>query len=117
MTKLADAPKELRTVVSDMGIDLSAGGMPREFSKVLMAWKRTKVQSEVKTSTETLQKQRRLDVSHGQVQVQIREELARRGASHAGVLRVVLRETRRRDAPSRASGSDHLASRSRGPGP
>ena len=58
-TGLADAPEELRSIASDLGIDLTSGGMPhkREFSKVLMAWKRTKVQTEVKTSTEALQRQ------------------------------------------------------------
>ena len=58
-TGLADVPEGLRSVASDMGIDFSAGGMlpKREFSKVLMAWKRTTVQIEVKTSTEELQKQ------------------------------------------------------------
>ena len=58
-TGLADAPEELRSIASDLGIDLTSGGMPhkREFSKVLVAWKRTKVQTEVKTSTEALQRQ------------------------------------------------------------
>ena len=58
-TGLADAPEELRSIASDLGIDLTSGGMPhkREFSKVLMAWKRTKVQTEVGTSTEALQRQ------------------------------------------------------------
>ena len=49
-------PEELRSVVCDLGINFNEGGMPhkREFSKVLMVWKRTKVQTEVKTSTEAL---------------------------------------------------------------
>ena len=50
-TDLADSPEVLRTIAD--------GGMPhkREYSKVLMAWKRTKAQVEVKTSTEALQRQ------------------------------------------------------------
>ena len=58
-TGLADSPEELRTIASDLGINLADGGMPhkREYSKVLMAWKRTKAQVEVKTSTEALQRQ------------------------------------------------------------
>ena len=58
-TGLAEAPEELRSVASDLGINLKEGGMPhkRELSKVLMASKRTKVQVEVKTSTEALQRQ------------------------------------------------------------
>ena len=40
LTGLVDAPEDLDSVASNMGIDLSAGGVPhkREFSKVLMAW-------------------------------------------------------------------------------
>ena len=58
-TGLADAPEELRSIATDLGINLGDGGMPhkREFSKVLMAWKRTKIQVELKTSTEALQRQ------------------------------------------------------------
>ena len=58
-TGLADSPEELRTIASDLGINLTDRGMPhkREHSKVLMAWKRTKAQVEVKTSTEALQRQ------------------------------------------------------------
>ena len=52
-TGLAEAPEELRSVAADLGINLNEGGMPhkREFSKVLMVLKRTKVQVEVQTST------------------------------------------------------------------
>ena len=59
-TGLVDSPEELRTVASDLGINLADGRMPhkREYSKVLMAWKRTKAQVEVETSTEALQRQR-----------------------------------------------------------
>ena len=58
-TGLADTPEDLRSVSSDLSIDLTTVGMPhkREFSKLLVAWKRTKVQTEVKTSTEALQRQ------------------------------------------------------------
>ena len=58
-TGLADTPEELKTIASDLGINLTDGGMPhkREYAKVLTAWKRTKAQVEVKTSTEALQRQ------------------------------------------------------------
>ena len=58
-TGLADSPEELRTKASDLGVNLADGRMPhkREYSKVLMVWKRTKAQVEVKTSTEALQRQ------------------------------------------------------------
>ena len=58
-TGLADSPEELRSISADVGINLKDGGMrhKREFSKVLMEWKRTKAQVEVKTSTEAQQKQ------------------------------------------------------------
>ena len=58
-TGLADSLEELRTIASDLGINLTDGGMPqkREYSKVLMAWKRTKAQVEVITSIEALQRQ------------------------------------------------------------
>ena len=48
-TGLADSPEELRSISADVGINLKDGGMPhkREFSKVLMAWKRAKAQVEV----------------------------------------------------------------------
>ena len=51
-TGLADSPEELKTIASDLGINLADGGMPhkREYAKVLRAW-------EVKTSTEALQRQ------------------------------------------------------------
>ena len=56
---LADAPEEPRSIAPDLDIDLTAGGMPhkREFSDVLVALRRTKVQTEVKTNTKALQKQ------------------------------------------------------------
>ena len=59
-TGLADSPEELRSIASEIGIRLRRGGrMPhkREYSKVLMAWKRTKAQVEFKTRTEALQRQ------------------------------------------------------------
>ena len=58
-TGLADTPEELKTFASDLGINLTDGGMPhkREYAKVLTAWKRTKAQVEVKTSTEVLRRQ------------------------------------------------------------
>ena len=58
-TGLADTPEELKTIASDLVINLTDGGMPhkREYAKVLTAWKRTKAQVEVKTSTEALQRQ------------------------------------------------------------
>ena len=45
----------------DMVINFESGGMPhkREFARISTAWKKAKAQLEVKTSTETLQRQHR----------------------------------------------------------
>ena len=58
-TSLVEETSELKEISSDLGIDVSTGGMPhgRGLSKVTAAWKRAKAQADVKEQTEALQKQ------------------------------------------------------------
>ena len=58
-TGLVESASELKEISTDLGIDISFGGMPhrRELSKLTTAWKRAKAQAEVKEQTEALQKQ------------------------------------------------------------
>ena len=98
----------------------------REFSNVLMAWKRTQVQVEAKTSTEALQRQhgepvRMLSEDWTSVIVKFKSKyganLQEEELSAQAYFEEFHEKTRCGDAPGRASGSDHLAGRGGGTGP
>ena len=56
-TGLVETASEMKEISSDLGIDVSTGGMPhrRELAKVTTAWKRAKAQADVKEQTEAPQ--------------------------------------------------------------